>query len=138
MPIFLLGIMCYKDKDFFKKGLIIFTAFLIPAILLYLRGLIHTYTLMYCLGPVIILLVALVVPYVKSNKTLCKWFSWMGNKSLEIYVANCIICICLGQTLTGWTMTATYWLLHIPVVLIVCWLNTVFAKLLNRSSINQK
>ena len=130
--------MCYKDREFFKQGLIIFTAFLIPAIFLYMDGLIHTYTLVYCLGPVIILIIALIVTYLKTNEILNKLFSWMGRKSLEIYVANSIICICLGNCLSGWTMTITYWLLHLPVVLIICWLNNGFANILSRNSINQK
>jgi len=134
VPVFLLGIMCYKDRTFFKYGLAIFTVFLIPALLLYMRGLVHTYTLMYCLGPIIILAVAYVVPICQKNENLCKALSWMGGKSLEIYVANCIVCIVLGASISGWKMTAAYWLLHIPIVLIVCWLNNVFAKVLNRSN----
>ena len=134
VPVFLLGIMCYKDRTFFKYGLAIFTVFLIPALLLYMRGLVHTYTLMYCLGPIIILAVAYVVPICQKNENLCKALSWMGGKSLEIYVANCIVCIVLGASISGWEMTAAYWLLHIPIVLIVCWLNNVFAKVLNRSN----
>lgn len=138
VPIFLLGIMCYKDRGFFKQGLIVFTAFLIPAIFLYMKGLIHTYTLIYCLGPVIILIIALIVPFVKSKVILNKCFSWMGKRSLEIYVANSIICICLSSILSGWTMTITYWLLHFPVVQIICRLNNSIANVINRNSINQK
>ena len=113
IPIFVLGIICYKSKFFFIIGSKLFLAILIPALILYCYHLIHTYVLMYCLGPLVILLISCVIPAILSHGRLTNIFKLLGDYSLEIYIANTIICIVVGPLFTGWVMSLVYWSLHV-------------------------
>lgn len=138
LPIFLLGILCYFSSTNFKSGLIIFTSCLIPAVLLFLKGLIPTFVLVYCLAPAIMMALSYIVPWIEKNKKSNKVFSFFGNKSLEIYVSNCVVILAMGSVLHGAMATGVYWLGHIIIVPIICFLNTNIQKLLNVKQTNNK
>jgi peptidoglycan/LPS O-acetylase OafA/YrhL len=92
ITIFILGFICYKDKLFFKWGLLCFSLMICPTIYLYLKGYVHTYTLIYVVAPVFIALVSYLLSYLPKESFLDKSLKYVGSYSLEIYVKrNCNI-----------------------------------------------
>lgn len=92
IPIFLLGIMCFSDKNFFtKKGLPIYTLFLIFGIGLYAMNVIPTYIMVYMSAPYVIALAAIIYCFAKhSCPMVVRLLSDLGTITLEVYVANVI------------------------------------------------
>lgn len=97
IPIFVLGIMCYPYNSYSKKiyfgGVLSFALFFVLSVLLYHYKYLHTYVLMYMLSPVVILLIAISLQGVVKVQAIKGFFRLLGKYSLEIYVANTLLCI---------------------------------------------
>ena len=128
LPIFLLGILCYFSLSSFKVGLVSFSVITMPVVLLYCIGMLSTYMLVYCLAPWFIFFLTYVIPTIQKNARINKVFSFLGQHSLEIYVANVLVSIYTKSFFHGVEASLFYWGAHIVVVPIFCWLNTIIAK----------
>lgn len=135
IPIFILGVLCYYKKTNFKVGLWVFSIVLFPSIILYMQGLINTYVLLYCLSPALMICLSYLIPWIEESGRLNGMFTFLGKKSLEIYVANCIVMKFMGHGFSGVEATAIYWIAIALVTLPICWVNNYTSKLFvnNRS-----
>lgn len=129
LPIFILGVLCYKSTDNYKIGLGVFSIVLFIVVLLYIKGLISTYYLVYSIAPWVILLISFSLPAIKKSKVLDKMLSFMGEHSLEIYVANVLILVYTKSLFHGSFTTFIYWGLHIVLIPVFCLLNGYIKKL---------
>ena len=97
IPIFMLGVMCYPYNSYCKKiyfgGLLSFVLLFILSVPLYFYGFLHTYVLLYWLSPVCILGVALFLQKIVNVQSIKSFFHQLGKYSLEIYVANVLLCL---------------------------------------------
>lgn len=97
IPIFILGVMCYPYNSYSKKlylgGLLSFALLFILSVPLYFNGYLHTYVLLYWLSPVCILFVAFFMLVMANAQAFKIVFNWLGKYSLEIYVANVLLCL---------------------------------------------
>lgn len=97
IPIFVLGVMCYPYNSYSKKlylgGLLSFALLFILSVPLYYYGFLHTYVLLYWLSPVCILFVALFLQVIANCKAIKSLIYQLGKYSLEIYVANVLLCL---------------------------------------------
>lgn len=128
VPIFVLGMLCYYNKMNFKVGLWVFSVALLPSIILYMQGLINTYVLLYCLSPALIIALSYLIPWIEKSGRLNRMFTFLGKKSLEIYVANCIVMKFMGHSFSGVEATAIYWIAIALVTPPICWVNNYICK----------
>lgn len=90
VPIFYLGICCYKyscDVKF-KQALVFYSVAFAVFVFLWLNHITRTYTIMYPLAPFLILAISFLLSNSNKNYAILKW---MGKHSIEIYVTNCIV-----------------------------------------------
>lgn len=123
IPIFLLGIVCHKSFDNYKVVLSVFSVVLIPVLWLCIKGILNTYMIIYCLAPSLILVIAYLLPIIKKQKYLSRAFEFLGEHSLEVYVANVIISVYTRSLVHGAISTLVYWSLHIFIVPLLCMLS---------------
>lgn len=123
VQIFVLGMLCYYNKMNFNVGLWVFSFALLPTLILYMQGLISTYILLYCLSPALIMGLSYLIPWLEKSRRLNRMFVFWGKKSLEIYVANCIVMKFMGHGFSGVEATAIYWIAITLVIPPICWLN---------------
>lgn len=126
LPIFIMGIImcriCNKGikESNITKILFVFALAFASSILLYYNHRIHTYAVVYACVPVVILAISrLFLNNSKSNKVIC----WIGSHTLEIYVANTIVCSFMRLTDVFFTPALDYILLHIIFVPIMVMIN---------------
>ena len=130
IPIFILGILCFIDKSKYKSCIYIFLIFFLISLVLYFYGKIRTYVLLYCISPVIIYCFSYFVHMIKTKKNACSFLMFMGNKSLEIYVSNCIVMKYMSHNFHGLSATVIYWFSILLLIPIMCWINNRIAKVL--------
>ena len=128
LPILIIGILCYKSIDNYKSGLVVFSLILIPVILLYLNGHINTYFLIYCIAPWIILILSYIIPMIKRVKSLNSIVGFMGEHSLELYVANVLISVYTKNLFHGSVTTLIYWSSHLLLIPLFCQLSAFYKK----------
>ena len=90
VPIFLVGIYCYRydETKVMKKTIIWFmVAFVVMGTFLF-NHIVHTYTVLYTLSPIVILSIGCVLKLLNCELGLLKI---LGKYSLEIYITNCIV-----------------------------------------------
>ena len=90
LPIFYLGICCYKFNcaRTYERSLLFFASGGVILTVLWFKGIVHTYTIIYPFAPFFILVISWLVSKSNRDNSILKWF---GNHSIEIYVTNCIV-----------------------------------------------
>lgn len=123
LPIFLLGICCYRKKcNTFHLGLIIFFVAFLLSLPLYYYGYIHTYIILYWCAPMIMLMLSPIIRCL-LNTFIGKGLNWLGKHSLEIYVSNVIVMAWLPYFLS-YNKFVVYWMMLIAVLPLIYKLNS--------------
>lgn len=124
LPIFIFGILCKKSLNNFKVGLWAYLLLFIPVVFLFLKGWISTYYLVYCIAPWVMIIISLTIPQIRRVKVLNQLLAFMGEHSLEIYVANVLVSVYTKSLFHGSITTVIYWSLHLIMIPAFCLLNS--------------
>lgn len=124
IPIFLVGIYCYRydATEVMKRAVLLFAMSFVVAAGLWVKHIVHTYTLLYTLSPFVIIGIGVCCNYFRN---VFKWLKWLGKHSLEIYVTNCIAMKLVSY---DWMVAPSvmYWVLLFILTPIVFKINHLF------------
>ncbi len=100
IPVFFFGLLCYqatkKYIEVFYKCSLFYALALIVSVVLFLNHYVHLYVIMYMTVPVVIIFTGWLIRIIKERFKLSRlsgFIGVVGKYTLEIYVANTIVCI---------------------------------------------
>ena len=128
LPIFLLGILCYLSLDNYKVGLAAYLVLTVPVFLLYGKGIVNTYMLVYCIAPWFVFILTYFVSYIQKHGIINNVFSFLGKYSLEVYVANVLVSTYTKSLFHGIEATIFYWTSHLILIPVISYLNKIIMK----------
>lgn len=120
VPIFILGMLFYfsKSKISIAWTFIAYTIGLCAAVLMYFKGLVHTYVVFYMTAPFVLFFIGIVCD--KLSDIFTNGVRWIGSNSLQIYVANSIVVAFIAEFTPPFLYGVTYWggqLLIVPIII---------------------
>lgn len=127
LPIFLLGILCFFSIENYKTGLLSFAVVIPILVFLYSKGLVNTFMLVYCVAPILLLLISFLIPTIKRYIFIEAFIDFMGTHSLEVYAANVLISVYIRSRFCGFEATLFYWGAHIVLIPVFCYINKLIA-----------
>lgn len=132
IPVFLFGILCHQQNtpETYKKGIYVF----LPALLLigvfFCMGFVQKFELVYMSAPLLLWALAWICRCsIKKQGAVFRSFCFLGQYSLEIYIANMLILQIIPFIHMACPVAVTYFTAHIFIATALAGINHLFKKL---------
>ena len=132
IPIFLLGILCYQysTPETYKKGMYVFVLALLVMSAFFVLGFVQKFELAYMSAPFLLWALAWVCrSYIKRRDAVYRVFCFLGQYSLEIYIANMLILQIMPHIHISFPIAVTYFTAHIFITPALAGINYLFKKI---------
>lgn len=132
IPVFLLGILCYQHNtpDTYKKGMLVFLPALLLMAAFFAAGLVQKFELVYMSAPFLLWALAWICRRsIKRHDAAFRSFCFLGQYSLEIYIANMLILQIIPHIHIPCPVAVTYFTAHILIATVLAGANRLFQKL---------
>lgn len=134
LPFFMSGILCYitsKEKAI-KSVCSIYGIALLIALILYSKGYIATYMVVYMSAPFILIAVSWFIEIISPRLVLKRFIEYVGKHSLEFYTANVCICLLVIFVDNTYFKIIGYFVLHLFLVPLFTFADSLFHKVFDR------
>ncbi len=132
IPIFLFGILCYQHNtpDTYKKGMYVFVPALIVMSAFFMMGFVQKFELAYMSAPFLLWALAWICcRSIRRRDAVYRVFCFLGQYSLEIYIANMLILQIIPYIHISYPIAVTYFTAHLFIAPMLAGINYLFKTL---------